>query len=710
MSFLRQKSSSSAVAPAYTGMQLQTSSGALPIPILWGSNQLAPNVIWTGNFRAIPQYAKTSGKGGGGKTATGYDYRTAVIMGLCEGPISGVSQIWNSQTVASLDSLGLTLFVGPTPQSVWSYASASFSSQALAYNGVAYVCAPDFDMGASAGVSALSFEVKGLLTGSGAVNGSDADPALIVRDFLTSPQYGVGFPAASIDGVSLLGASGDASYQTYCQAAGLALSPALINQESTNSILARWLQLTNTAAVWSGGLLRFIPYGDSQIVGTLASGATTTFVPNLSPLYDFTDDDFLYQEGEDPVTAARSDPYSASNLQTLEISQRSNYYDATPITAFDQSAIEQFGLRIASTLTAHEICDAKVGQTAAQLILQRNLYVRNLYSFKASWEFCLLEPMDLISLTDAGLGMSKAPVRIVDIEEDEEGILTITAEEFAIGAASSALYAVQEGSSAPVDRGAAPSPANPPLIFEPPPALTSGQSQVWMAVSGGSSGAADPMWGGANVWVSIDDLSYAQIGQIDQPARQGILAAPLPDFTGANPDLQSRLELDMAQSAGLLQSASAADAQNAATLAVVDLELIAYATATLTDANAYEVTGLQRGLYGSPVSAHATGAAFARLDDAVFKYDLPDAFVGRTLYVKLQSFNVFGLAVQDLSTCVAYQYETRGSGNLGPVSQALAVGSNLDYGASSAPVGESDDFGLASDPFATAIDLGLASA
>jgi hypothetical protein len=44
------------------------------------------------------------------------------------------------------------------------------------------------------------------------------------------------------------------------------------------------------------------------------------------------------------------------------------------------------------------------------------------------------------------------------------------------------------------------------------------------------------------------------------------------------------------------------------------------------------------------------------------------------------------------------------------VAQALAIGTNLDYGLASAGVLESDDFGLASDPYATVIDLGLASA
>ena len=41
--------------------------------------------------------------------------------------------------------------------------------------------------------------------------------------------------------------------------------PALTDQEQASSILARWLQICNCAAVWSGGQLKFIPYGDAAI-------------------------------------------------------------------------------------------------------------------------------------------------------------------------------------------------------------------------------------------------------------------------------------------------------------------------------------------------------------------------------------------------------------------------------------------------------------
>ncbi len=177
-------------------------------------------------------------------------------------------------------------------------------------------------------------------------------------------------------------------------------------------------------------------------------------------------------------------PYAAYNWQSLEILERSNSYAATPINAFDQNAIDLYGLRIAPTVTAHEICDSAIGQASAQLILQRGLYIRNTYMFKLSWEYCLLEPMDLVTLTDAGLGLNNTAVRIIEIEEDKDGFLTVTAEEFPGGTATAVAYPVQTSSGNSTNRNVVPTSVNVPMIFEPPAALTAGAAQVWMAVSG----------------------------------------------------------------------------------------------------------------------------------------------------------------------------------------------------------------------------------
>ena len=716
--------SSPTTRPDYTGLQIQTAVNTLPIPIVWGMSKLAPNVIWYNDFQT--SYSSSGGGKGGifsSSSSSTTTYSASVIMALCEGPIAGINQIWKNQSVYTLSGLGLSLFTGTTPQAEWSYLTTTYPAQALAYQGSVYVCASDYSLGDTATLDNHNFEVQGIFygtgygrlqynsqdaTGSGSGYGFvDADPAQIVSDFLTNPQYGVGFPQASIDATTLFSAAGgnDASYQTYCRAVGIALSPALTDQEQASSILERWLRLTNTAAVWSGGTLRFIPYGDASV-----SGNGITFNPNVTPIYNLGDDDFKIEHNEDPLQVSRSDPYHAYNVWRLEIAERDNAYNLTSVESRDQNAIELYGMRIAPTVTAHEICDQNVGLICGQLILQRALYIRNTYKFRLSWEYCLLDPMDLVTVTDSLLGLSNAPVRITEIEEDENGFLSVTAEEFPLGAATATLYATQPVANNPLNRNAAADPVNPPIIFEPPAALVGATAQVWIAASGGSGGVADPNWGGANVWLSTDGSSYSQIGTIVGPARQGALSASLSPFAGTNPDTADTLTVNMAESGVTLSSGTALDAQLANTLCIVDGELLSYETATLTAANTYALTTMYRGLYGTAPAAHAASAPFARLDNATFKYDLPAQYVGQTLYIKLQSFNVFGGGLQNISACAVYTYTPTGVAVDHPAAQAIIVsGGSWDFGLVTLAAGVEDDFG-ASFVLWVELDLDLGAA
>ncbi len=706
MSGLFRGGSSQTTTPDYTGLQIQTAVNTLPIPIVWGTSKIAPNVIWYNDFQT--HGGSSGGKGGLFSSGTSeYTYTASVMLALCEGPIAGINQIWKGQSLYTLSGLGFSLFNGATPQSVWSYLQSAYPSQALAYQGTAYVAAENYSLGDDATLDNHNFEVQGLRYGTGygqlqynssdatgtgsGYSSVDADPALAVSDFLTNAQFGVGFSGGSIDATTLFSASGgnDASYQTYCRANGLAFSPALTDQEQASSILGRWLQLTNTAAVWSGGLLRLIPYGDSPVTGN-----GITFIPNVTPIYNLGDDDFKVQNNEDPLQVSRSDPYEAYNVWRLEIAERDNAYNLTTVESRDQNAIELYGMRIAPTVTAHEICDQNVGLISGQLIVQRAVYIRNTYKFQLSWEYCLLDPMDLVTVTDAILGLSNAAIRITEIEEDENGFLQVTAEEFPLGVATATLYATQPVTNNPINRNVAADPVNAPIIFEPPSALVGSTPQVWIAASGGSGGTADPNWGGCTVWLSLDNVSYSQIGQVNAPARMGTTTASLPSFGGTNPDTTDTLAVNLTESGGVLETVSAADAAAGNSLCIVNNELVSFETATLTSAYNYNLTTIFRGLYGTAIESLNAGAQFARLDNAIFAYDLPAQYVGQTLYIKLQSFNVFGGGVENLSSCTAYTYKPIGSAIDHPVAEAIEVaGGTWDFGSIAASPITEDDFG-----------------
>jgi hypothetical protein len=74
---------------------------------------------------------------------------------------------------------------------------------------------------------------------------------------------------------------------------------------------------------------------------------------------------------------------------------------------------------------------------------------------------------------------------------------------------------------------------------------------------------------------------------------------------------------------------------------------------------------------------------------------VPAGYVGQTLYLKFQSFNIFGLGLQDLSTCATYEYVPTGAGaGLGPILSILAAGTDVSLGSITDPVSIEEDLGI----------------
>lgn len=653
----------SKVKPSYTGLATQTSTSTLPVCLLWGKNRIAPNIFWQDDFKAHKQKQK-AGKGLGG-SVTSYTYSGSFLLGLCEGGydgIHGVTRVWKDQSKeTSYAALGMSLFYGTNPQSPWGYLTSKHPTAALSYPGTAYLAVANYDLGNSNSLMQHSFEVEGLLWNTG-VGGTvvDADPALLIDDFLTNELYGAFFPAAYIDNDWLMSGpnattTGDSSFQTYCRAMGFALSPAMQEQEDAATALDRWTKLCNTDICWTGSTLKLIPRGDETVT---ANGVT--YLPPNTIRYTITDSDLVRADNQDPITIARKDPQDAYNSLSMIINNRDNEYNELPVPWKDQGLIDQFGLKEESNYSAKEVCDPDMASTMVALMGQRNAYIRNDYNFSLSQEYCLLEPGDLVAFDVPG--WPYFVVRLKDVEEGDNDELQIIAEEYPAGAGSGTSYSIQPVTNNPINTATPAGPINPPIIFEPPIVLSQGIPQVWAAISGGDGTTADDNWGGCYVYVSTDGVEYEVIGEIDSPARQGKLTASLATFAGTNPQ-SATLKVTTAMSAAELYDAtSGADAAAGSTLCYVDGELLAFVTATLTGTFAYDLVTLYRGLFGSTISAHASGTNFARLDESIFSYQLPAAYIGQTLHFKFQSFNIFGGGLQDLAACTDYTYVPTGLG------------------------------------------------
>ena len=722
MSFLLGGGKSQRVQPTIaSGLQLQSSSYGGAVPIGYGTFRATPNLIWYGAFQAIGQSASGGGKGGavggggGGKggTATNYIYQTAVALGLIEGPINKVGNVYVDKNINTLAALNFTTFLGSYPQTAWGYLTTNFPSQALNYNGMSYVASPAYALGNSPQLPNHNFEIFGtfsLLTPQNVSNetqtipaspyqisvefassftgdigvtdsqgvaltkilsgtptnyqykvsagvytfaaanknlqvlisyncsaGPDADASLILPDLLTNIHYGSQFPSSRIGNLSV--------WQSYIIANGLLISPYYNSQTQVSSMLTDIVTATNSQYVWSEGVLNVVPYGDKNIT---AYGYTYT-APS-APVAYLTDDDFMVNEGggavtssTDPIIMSRKRPADQINSVKIVALDRNNQYNTATIEVKDQALIETFSLRQSSTGNSSLFCNLVNAKLSAQLQLQRQ-YIMNTYVFTVDQRYVVLDPMDIIAITDSNpsMGIYQQWVRINEITENTDGSLTISAEDYIPGTGNAPSYPTTTGAGHFSDYSQSAGNVNDPVIFEPPIIMAATQIEVWIAASGG------PLYGGCEIWVSTDNDTYKYAGRMAGPCRQGVLSANLP-LPVANPDIINTLSVDMSESQGELLSGTQGAADTYQTICYVGGELIAYETATLTGSNLYNLTYLQRGIYGTTVSAHVASEKFARLDSSIFTYSYNKQQIGTVLYIKFLTFNIWNSGQQSLS-------------------------------------------------------------
>lgn len=626
------KSGQAAAPRRAQGIELQRSSYGEVVPLVYGLNRVAPTLLWYGDFTAIKQ--DQGGKGGGGGV-TGYVYTAAVILGICEGPITSIDAVWlNKKRVANIADENLTAFLGASGQAVWSHLTSFYPSQAVPYDFTAYAAGTNIDLGSSAALPNYSFLVRSATGFSGSI--LDALPSVILTDYLTNAEHGAQFP--------YLGSL--TSWQTYCQATGLFFSPVEQTQRAAAEFLRELLAMTNSDAVWSAGQLRIVPYADKDVTG---NGATYT--ANLTPIYSIDDEDTIYSPGEEPVRLVRKGQSERFNRVRVEYIDKAAGYNTAIAEAWDDADIALNGERPMQNLTFHGITSSAIARTVAQQILQRQLYIVNSYSFRLRADFSLLEPMDLLDLTDTGLGLVNQLVRITSITDEDNDELTLEVEEVPIGVHNSALYNWDDSQGYQANAGIAPGLTNAPAIFVAPPFLVApeGGTEIWIAASGGAN------WGGANVWASYDGTDYRLVGAINGPSRHGVttttLTAPSNEL-----DTTNTLGVNLADNTRTIIGTTTTNADNLRTLVRVGTEVMSFRDSALVSPGNYNLSYLRRGTYGTANVTHSSGETFVQLDDDVFTMPFDPGEAGQLLYFKFTSFNLYGGAEEELSAVSPYTF------------------------------------------------------
>ncbi len=537
-------------------------------------------------------------------------------------------------------------------------------SEALSYSGTAYLAAAQYDLGDSTSLPNHNVEANGFFSTS--VPGSvDADPGQFVPALLTNPDWGL-LPALPSDMVGDL-----SNYSAYCVATGMLLGTAYTQQQACAQVLSDIATYTNSDVAWIVSSLTLIPRGDQAVT---ANGVTYT-----PPGFTFTlgDDDWL------PINAATTSAGSAnpeplvltqqpqdqlSNEIPFEFYSRANAYAPETITARDLAAIQTYGRNIASVQQAHLFAEATAARLSAQLYLQR-LWDSD------RWQGTIAEHRSRISIGDRGLigsaaqGIPLFPVIVGEVTEQNDGSRLLVFQSFQSGIGTAAAHTFQSAQAQAVDYNADAGNANVPVIFEPPDALGGGL-QVWLGTA-----SPNPLWAGCQMWISDDGETYARAGTITGKCRQGVLSAALPAAVNGAPAIDSAdvLAVDLSSSLGVLASGTQADAVNLISLCWCGGELLAYQTATLSGSNAYTLSYLVRGAYGTAPAEHPAGSSFLRVDPTLAKFTFSADQIGRTVYLKLLSFNVWGGGLQSLDEVEPTAYTLLGSALASPLPDVTGI-------------------------------------
>jgi hypothetical protein len=424
---------------------LPTAEEGRPVPVVFGTVRITgSNVLWYGDLST--QKIKKSSMFG--STTIGYKYFLGIHFGLCHGPIDALTKIecgdklaWSGSQTAngaiSIDQAGLfggkkkegglvgqfDLMLGADAQTANTYLDAQIAGAMPAFRGITGLVwrnvADGGYIGTTPYLKPFAFTVRRALQGwyggtawysAKALIGASMNPAHIVYESITNPEWGLGLPTSVIDTTTFTAAADT----LFTEGFGLSL---IWNRE------AKVEDFLQQVLDHIGGLLAFNrSTGKYQI--TLLRGG---YDPGTLPEY-----------GPDEILEVRSYQRQAwgetANELTIKYTDATTL-KATSVTVHDLGNIASQGARIPQSLDFPGITDA----TIAQKVASRELTARSTPLAKVSFAMdrtaWASKQGDLIRLTWPQLGLSQVVLRVFSIRSGTltEGAIELEAIEDIFG-------------------------------------------------------------------------------------------------------------------------------------------------------------------------------------------------------------------------------------------------------------------------------------
>ena len=626
-------------ADRISNFQMTVCDYGTPVPDICGTIKISPNVINWKDFYS--REIRTTTKQGKSKTTNiSYKYYVYTELALGEG-VQDIGAIWVGDTKYSSlrqanstnEAPGFPLVLNTTGKKS-PFMAQKYPDQAVDYDGLAYLHANGGGSSGiylgenSAAVPSYAFEVKGQLRNTG--NGIDVNPADYIMHILRKINIWNG-----VDDESTVVANID-DFRLYCKEKDFLISSPSENnnQRKAQEIIKELCNLFDIYFFWSNDQFKIAIKDNVAVPGG-------EWKPNKTIIYDLGPDDMLVQNDGACVSFSRKDSSEVYNRFTVDFENRANDYESESVSYEFVKDIEETGLRQQSTIQGKYFYTRERAIKIAQMAAKKNARERNKYVVKLDWAYAILEPGDLVTLTDPVIGLEKKVAMVNSVTENNDSTISVELMEYYDGEYADGIIDIGQNDYNIVDYNIAPSPTLEPIIFQPPSSATLTGNELWIAIKG-----KDETWGGCNVMVANQDMNYQYAGQFRMKSSYGKLTSPMSiSDTSFTSDINGDFENMLLQ-----------DAENASSMFWLDGECMSYQTCTYNSNKTWTFSGIIRGQHGTDITRHDAGSDVVFCNGSLYSMELKKGDFGRTLYFKFPSVNVFNANPQDESEADSYNH------------------------------------------------------
>lgn len=609
------------------GMLGTSSVEGTPLAVLFGRTRIGGTLLWKGKT-TYHEDTESAGKGGSGSVVTNAWYTMDFAMVLGEGPMTLI-QIYDGKNKISPS---YTWYEGTETQLADSFLTSE-TGLSIPYKYTCYVVFQGFNVGPSASIPQLTFDVASgkskfdvslTVTDTTGITRNKTKhnyitvpdlnncvtPPYAIKQLIKDDRYGAGF----LKNVDWLEANTDCIDRSY------------------------FLNVAITERLDLAGLIEMLAAHGWVITVFSGSDVRLLLAKDTTPTKSYHLDDMIGKEHESVIDVSESGKSERFNRLSVEYTDPAKEYSTRPVQVEDLADQQNEGVK-KNTVALPGFNNKNITKEVGYKMLRNSLYSRRLMNFSLGPKELDTEPGDVIYLNAIGVGLTLTRCRVMGVDEDEQFNLAITAREEPSYIFDPINYTVPDSFATGADNTAAGLSQVVGFTIQEIPKEALITSAIELA----------PIYGiqhedtiGANIYYSVDNISYNLLKKSKKPSSTGIIGNTFDQDSFLN---TSDLLIDSSygspdQTGDTFDSISRAYLMSTRNLSIIDEELMLFQNATLGTTASYTLSDFVRGRYNTLPKPHVQGSRFFLIDD-IDRIDTLKSNIGKHYYFKAVPVNKF---------------------------------------------------------------------